>query len=645
MNDSVKKSAPVARCIKAAAAFFKRHKIFTAILVVLLIAAAIAVVRFGRMRAAVGNAGGSYSFIRTTTLSKGTLDETVSTTGSVESADTSTVSYSAGIGSNVKIKTIHVAVGDQVEAGDVIITLDNTSILESIAKAEESLTEQKIAAQESYNDAVTARDEAYNTSVSYESTVAAAKTAMENAAAAFYVAENSVSAAQADYNAKLADMQTKGAAYNNAAAQHSAAKSVYHSALTSYDESSAALTTAQEKLQNAQSAAAAEPENADLAAAVITEQTNFDATVADHDRKQADLTQAETQMQSAQQAEHVAADAYTAAAAAADSALQLLNEQKKICGYDDLQKTYQSAQQTYNTARTTLNNYEKQYEAACNQLEQAADKLEDASTSDTLVDLYEQLEACELTAETSGKVTSLNATVGSAPNGTIATIQNTDNLKISITIQEADINTVQIGMRCVITSDATEKEINGVLSQMDPVAGQNGSFGAEVTVSDMNTGLLIGMNATVKIIVSSTDNIFMVPLDAVGNDDDGKGDYVYRKTGGEGVELTFEKVYVSVGESNDYYVEISGIDLSEGNVIRSSADLTQGLETIESNDEEGFGMVGGFMSAFGAGAATQGGFGPTGGNNMPEGNFDGNMPSGGSGGGKRPSGGPGGNRG
>ena len=98
-------------------------------------------------------------------------------------------------------------------------------------------------------------------------------------------------------------------------------------------------------------------------------------------------------------------------------------------------------------------------------------------------------------------------------------------------------------MPCRITSDATDKVINGTLTQLDPVSGQSGNFGAEVTVTDTDTGLLIGMNASVEIIVSATDECFNVPIDAIGNDDDGKGDYVYRRIDGSGVDMTFEKVF------------------------------------------------------------------------------------------------------
>ena len=57
--------------------------------------------------------------------------------------------------------------------------------------------------------------------------------------------------------------------------------------------------------------------------------------------------------------------------------------------------------------------------------------------------------------------------------------------------------------------------------------------------------------------------------------------------------MTFEEVEVTTGNSNDYYIEISGDSLAEGDVIRSSADLTQGVETANASDSLAAMMDGG----------------------------------------------------
>ncbi|MEG1462111.1 MAG: efflux RND transporter periplasmic adaptor subunit, partial [Anaerorhabdus sp.] len=61
-------------------------------------------------------------YVRTITLSKSSLDETVSATGNIESQDTSSVSTNL----EYAVKEIYVQVGDTVEEGDIICKLDTS---------------------------------------------------------------------------------------------------------------------------------------------------------------------------------------------------------------------------------------------------------------------------------------------------------------------------------------------------------------------------------------------------------------------------------------------------------------------------------------------------------------------------------------
>ena len=126
------------------------------------------------------------------------------------------------------------------------------------------------------------------------------------------------------------------------------------------------------------------------------------------------------------------------------------------------------------------------------------------------------------------------------------------------------------------------------------MANDQGTFGAKVRVDTADSGLLIGIQAQVEIVQDVTENVFVVPIDAVATAEDGSS-YVYRQTGGEGVDMTFEEVTVTTGASNDYYIEISGDDLAEGDVIRATADLTEGIETA-TVDESAADMMGGQMT-------------------------------------------------
>ncbi len=228
----------------------------------------------------------------------------------------------------------------------------------------------------------------------------------------------------------------------------------------------------------------------------------------------------------------------------------------------------------------------KTQETAQDTCNDALESYNKSTESDELTDLQEQLEQCTLTAETSGKVTAVNATVGSMIEGAAATIQNTDSLKVAITIPEYDIESVQVGMTARITSDVTDKEVNGTLSQISPTATGGGSssssFAAEVTVNDADSGLLIGTNAKVEIILSTTEDVFTVPLDAIGENEAGES-VIYVQTGEEDGEPVFEEMTVTVGEQNDYYAQISSAELEEGMVVRAAADAEEAIEELNTS--------------------------------------------------------------
>jgi multidrug efflux pump subunit AcrA (membrane-fusion protein) len=547
-----KKKGGIKRFFGAIGGFFKKHKVLGVLLIVLIIIAALVLRSIAAVNAAV-KAASQYSFVRTTSLTKGDLTSTVSCTGTVESANTSTVTYAiASTAALPKFKTVNVAVGDTVQAGDVIATLDTTDIEKSIQKAKENIADQVKAAQTTYNRAV----ENYNKAVDD------------------YNKQKTVRDADlqvlVDARQALADFKASSVPAVDTTAQQAQAALDKTNLMTALakDPLPTALTTVHATIVPPDSANSSDfTLYSTVLQGIITNNTDGAAT-------------------SAQDALN-ALNTYEVSLAAYEQALASAQISDNTNSQDaaklaSLQQKEQVADTTYETSDKLLQQLSDQVNSAKNNVDDAKSALDKASDSDALEDLNDDLKNCSLKAETSGKVTALNASVGATPSGTIATIQDVDNLKVSVSINESDINSIQEGMSCQITTDATEGTIRGTLSQIDPVAGDSSKFGAEVTVDDASTGLKIGMNATVKIVLSNTADCFTVPIDAIGNDNDNKGDYVYRSTGGEGVNMTFEKVYVTTGASNDYYIEISSNDLAEGDIIRSSSDMTQGIVSMES---------------------------------------------------------------
>ena len=536
--------------------------------VALLLAAAIAAgVLVWRQRSAprlpAGANMGGQSYVRTLTLQKGTLDASISASGTVESSDVSNVTTEL----KYTVKSVNVQVGDTVNEGDVICTLDTEDLEKSIAKMKESLAEAKEKALKNYQNAQKSLSDA-------EKSVTEAYDAKEDKRSARDSAKSAYDAANAELLTKLNAVQNAQAAYDQALANAQAA-------INSQAQASGGSADAGNVGQSAVPAGAPEDDEA---------------------------------VKAAKQALEEAQKAYEEAETALKTAQGNLNTAKSSTNYDARQAAYSQAQSAYEQAKATYEQAQKTAETAESSRDDALDAYNKAGESDELEDLQQQLEKCTLKAETSGKVTAVNATVGSAVNGTAATIQNTEKLKVAISIAEYDIEKVKVGMKAIITSDVMDGEVSGTLTQISPTASGGGSsssgFAAEVTVNNENSGLLVGTNAKVKIILSTTENVFTVPLDAIGTQEDGSS-VVYVKTGEDADgQPTFEPVTVTVGATNDYYAEISGAELSEGMVVRAAADEKEASDTADQFQMGGMMGSGDVQVTMGAAApdvATRGG--------------------------------------
>ena len=112
--------------------WFKRHKKLTIFLVILLLILAFVLSQLGRTAAA--SKALTYQFVRTTTLQKTSLTDSVSVTGTVASGSTASVTASDSV-KTYKVTAVNVAVGDTVKAGDVIATLDTSDVEKQIETA------------------------------------------------------------------------------------------------------------------------------------------------------------------------------------------------------------------------------------------------------------------------------------------------------------------------------------------------------------------------------------------------------------------------------------------------------------------------------------------------------------------------------
>lgn len=615
--------------------WFARHKKLTVLLVIVVIAA---VVINRMMAAAVPASGTTYQYVRTTTLTKTSLEDSVTVTGTVASGSEASVTV-ADNAKTYKVASVEVEVGDEVQAGDVICTLDTSDLEKQIESAELSYSDTLQSAQTTYDRALESYEVAVvkheNNLIDLQENITkadenltkaqenldSAKSSRDSAQNTVNSCQNTVNSLQSAYNAAqgissyVSSYDMAVDALNNAAAALDSAYQNYTTAYMNYtgaaDKEAAkpALEQAVAALQSVWDAYGSGTIDTTTNASIsATNQRTVTGTIAP------DVASVNSQLNgtglslNAPTVDTLISTFNTAASAlltqeGAVTSGTGMTYQQVIDTYNQAQSQLTAAKTALAQAETAITTAQTQVETAESQVESAHDaydteknsttlttawqQVEDAETRleqakrapDTLQTLRDTLEDCTLTATMSGTITELNATVGSACTGTVATIQNTDGLTVEVTISANDVADVKTGMECYITSDSTgDTRIKGTLTQIDPVANEQGTFGAKVKVDTADSGLLIGIQAQVEILKSVTDNVFVVPIDAVATAEDGSS-YVYRKTGGEGVDMTFEQVTVTTGESNDYYVEISGDDLAEGDVIRSTADLSEGIDT------------------------------------------------------------------
>ena len=252
-----------------------------------------------------------------------------------------------------------------------------------------------------------------------------------------------------------------------------------------------------------------------------------------------------------------------------------------LSAFDDAVK---AAQDAYNAAAKTA---DTAIDAANDAIEESNYKVEDTSLIDKLEDLDRKLEECKVTAPMDGIITSLNVAEGSmAGSDVLMTIEDSKKLKITVAIDESDILKVEEGQKTVIKTVATgDQEFTGKVTKVVKVVskdekGMSTGYSAEIVIEDKDTDLLIGMNATGKIVLDEIPNVIAVPYDAVMTDED-DNTYVYIAEGNPAQPNVYiaRKTFVSVGMETGYYVEIKD-GLKEGDTVVTTPDMVSEDQTF-----------------------------------------------------------------
>ncbi|MBR5636282.1 MAG: efflux RND transporter periplasmic adaptor subunit [Pseudobutyrivibrio sp.] len=191
-------------------------------------------------------------------------------------------------------------------------------------------------------------------------------------------------------------------------------------------------------------------------------------------------------------------------------------------------------------------------------------------------------------ASQDGTVTNVNIKPGQTFSGVDpVVINNVTNLKATSDIDEAQIANVQVGQKVQIKTDASgDAVLDGTVVFVSPTATKNSNkntenqsstasvsksratYRVDVTIDSSNESLRLGMTAKMTFIIANSQNALAVPSADIQTDADGSKYVVVQQQDG-----TTKNVKVETGISDEFYTEIIGGELKEGQeIVEASMD-------------------------------------------------------------------------
>ena len=241
---------------------------------------------------------------------------------------------------------------------------------------------------------------------------------------------------------------------------------------------------------------------------------------------------------------------------------------------------YQNATQTLSNAVTSLY-----------QLERSPDPTDLAAAQAKVQSAQAEVDSLTLKAPYAGEVTNVGYQVGDSVSQSTAAVVLVDRSKLYVDLQidEAHVVKLSQGDTAIISLEANPNlSLTGKVSYINPVGTSTQgvvNYDVRVVLDQADPTILIGATADVTIQAGQPQEVFTVPVNAVGNDTN--GEYVY--------------VISSSGASQQVSV-VSGQILADNTVI-VSGDLqvgeTVGLLTSTSTGTNNGGLGGGGGRFFG----------------------------------------------
>jgi len=479
---------------------------------------------------------------------------TIESSGAVEPQQQASLPFKSG----GTVAEVNVQVGDTVQAGDVLVTLDPGSAPATLVQAQaDLLTAQNALAdlQEPPTDFAIANA---------QKAVTDAQTAVDNAQDAL----DDLGAIDLQYyRDQVADMQAA-----LVTAQQNAEKTNIGDLANAVTRAQTDLDTKTNAYNDAQTAQAQCPDCTTVFVNALGRKLKlsdvkdqYDAAVVALRIAQLNYDQALTNSDNA---------VTTAQDNLTDAQANLADAQERLTNPDAVelaqrQATLAYAQATLTDAQDKLVKLQDGPDA--NDLANANARIEIAQAK------LDALDVQTLTAPFGGQVLAVNVQVGDpATQGQAALVlANRSRLHVDVTVDEGDVSQITVGDPVTLTVDALpDLTLTGSVAAIETFGETVQGlvrYTVRVDLAGSDPALYLNMTANAAIVTNVQAAALAVPLDAVQFDD--AGEFVNRQR----ADGTFERVDILSGETEDDLVYVTG-DLQPGDQVQvnTPADTTTG---------------------------------------------------------------------
>ena len=497
------------------------------------------------------------------TAKKANVLSSVSGTGNVLAPSQVDVNFDSAVSSN-KVTTITVKAGDKVTAGQVLATIDSTTLQTALASAQSQL----LAAQASYDKTAAGPTAATKTQDNAAAT---------QASVSVQSAQSNLTAARSnlDLDTTLQDQAVAQAQTNLDAAKAKAAQDLINQQ-TVVDQAQSALDADNAKLATAQAAVPLVQASVDAASAAVTKDA---ASLASAKNQQASLVlSSQSSVTNAQNGLTNAQNAQISKSAADQQAI------------DNAARQLTTAQASYQS--TLAGNASKEQMPTDADLAPLKSSLLNAQSAVTTA--QRNLDNATLKAPAAGTIAAVNGKVGANASTTGTTggagssssstgfmvLADLSVLQVKVGFSEADSTKVKVGLGTTVTFDSIAgTTFTGKVAQIDltsTTVSNVVTYYAYVALdaSDALAQVRPGMTASVTVVVQHADNVVALPAAAVSAR--GSNATVQVEIGSDPKKTT--PTQVTVGLRGDSLTEITA-GLKDGDKVVVTRQVSSGVGT------------------------------------------------------------------